>query len=86
MESFIQDPSESLLEQCTREQLLKIAERYKIDISDKKLKESVTTYLKDDLFEAGVLCRQPVGSPVTNMMPTTLTFGQQKELLQLQLK
>ena len=36
VESFTQDPSESLLEQCTKEQLLRIAEHYGIDIPDKK--------------------------------------------------
>ena len=88
VESFIQDPSESLLEQCTKEQLLRIAEHYEVDISDRKLKESVKACLRDGLFEAGVLGRQQVSSPVFSVVPNpgTLTFEQQKELLQLQLK
>lgn len=81
MESFIQDPSDSLLEQCTNEQLLRIAEHYEVDIANKKLKEDGGEKgLKDCLFEAEVLCLQPVSSP------GTLTFEQQKELLQFQLK
>ena len=88
VESFIQEPSQALLEQCTKEQLLRIAEHYEVDIPDKKLKESVKTCLRDGLFEAGVLCWQPVSSPVTSVVPNpgALTFEQQKELLQLQLK
>lgn len=88
VESFIQDPTESLLDQHTKEQLLKVAEHYDIEIADKKLKESVKTCLKEGLFEAGVLRQQEVSSPVTGVVlsPGNLTFEQEKELLQLQLK
>lgn len=48
-ESFIQDPAESLLDQCTKEQLLKVAEHCDIEIADKKIKESVKTCLKEGL-------------------------------------
>ena len=41
IDNFVQNPSESLLEQCTKDQLLKIAEHYGVDVVDKKLKESV---------------------------------------------
>ena len=47
LESYIQDPSASLLQQCTKEQLPGTAEHYKIYIQDKTLKESVKTCLKD---------------------------------------
>lgn len=39
VESFIQDPSASLLDQCTKDQLFKIAEYYEVEIVDKKLNE-----------------------------------------------
>lgn len=79
VQDFIQDPSESLLGQCTKEQLLRIAEHYGVSILDKKLKESVKAGLKDGLFEAGVLYRQPGSSSVASMVPSpgTLTFEQQ---------
>ena len=54
---------------------------------DKKLKETVKTCLKEGLFEKGILCRQPVVSPVVSLAGVgTLTFEQQKELLELQLR
>lgn len=57
VQDFIQDPSESLLDQCTKEQLLRIAQHYKVDIPDKKLKESVKAGLKYGLVEAGATKR-----------------------------
>lgn len=50
VQDFSQDPSESLLDQCTKEQLLRIVERYGVDILDKKFKDSVKAGLTDGLF------------------------------------
>ncbi len=88
VETFIQNPSEAILEQCTKEQLLKISEHYEVDIPDRKLKETVKTCLKCCLIEAGILSLQPASASVASIEVTsgTLTFEQQKELLQLQLK
>ncbi|TWW53845.1 hypothetical protein D4764_0220310 [Takifugu flavidus] len=40
VEEFVQSPTEELLDQCTKDQLLKIAEHFGIEITDKKLKET----------------------------------------------
>ena len=53
VEDFVRSPSEDLLEQCTKEQLLKIAEHFQI--SDKRLKETIKHTLKGRLLEEGIL-------------------------------
>lgn len=57
LEDFFACPSESLLERCTKERLLQIAERFSIDLTtqDKKLKETLVTTLKRSLVDRGVL-------------------------------
>lgn len=37
---FVKAPSEDFLKKCTKEQLLKIAEHFEIDISDRRLKDT----------------------------------------------
>lgn len=90
LQSFVLSPSELALELCTKEQLVEIAEHYKIEIVDKKLKETVKAGLKQGLMEAGILCSQAVGSQGASCLPSQpplgLTFEQQKELLQMQLE
>jgi len=48
VEDFVASPSEELLDNCTKEQLIKIAEHYAIEIdsNDKKLKENLKAVLK----------------------------------------
>ncbi len=55
VEDFVASPSEDLLNVCTKEQLLKIAEHYEIDVGDKHLKDRVKAILKASLFERKVL-------------------------------
>ncbi len=55
VEEFMRTPSEELLERCLREQLVKIAEHFKLDVRDKRLKESMRHIMKENLVEAGVL-------------------------------
>ena len=52
VEEFVKSPSEELLLQCTKDQLLKIAEEYnvKLESSDKKLKETVYAVVRRHLF------------------------------------
>lgn len=86
-------PREDLLEKCTEDQLLKLAEHYEISNADKnrKLKDQIKSELKTALFEKNVLVTtpdQPLPSdPSPPSVPSTghLTFEQQKELLQLQI-
>lgn len=88
VEDFLQSPSDQLFEQCTKDQLLKIAHHYEIEVPDTKLKEVVENALKNKLVEDEILVievrRQPLSSPSVN--PVALTFEQQRELLVLQLE
>ncbi len=56
-EDFIEFPSEILLERCTKEELLQIAEQFDVEVtsSDKKLKEMLMKFVKSVLSEQGVL-------------------------------
>lgn len=86
VDEFIESPSEEILNQCTKDQLLKIADHYKIEISATRLKDSVKSILKANLCEEGVLvCAEDKELPSTSVpMVTNLSFEQQKELLMLQ--
>ena len=53
--SFFHSPSDHLFSQYTKDQLLKVAEHYEIEIGDKRLKENIRAILKVNLVEAGVL-------------------------------
>ena len=85
LEDFFKTPSELFLEDCTKDQLLKIADHYEIVISDKRLKDTVKSILKANLQERKVLPGKP-GSVVGDAPgSTSFTFEQQKELLLLQM-
>ncbi len=47
----------SLLESCTKEQLVQIAERFSVDLTSqaKRLKETIVTTLKRSLVDRGVI-------------------------------
>ena len=64
---FIDCPSLSTLEQCTRDQLLVIAAHYQIEVSDRKLKKTIKATEKPGLQEQGVL----------RSLPANLSFEQQ---------
>ncbi len=89
---FVKAPSEEFLDRCTKEQLLKIADYYEVEISDKRLKDTVKGILKANLSEMGVLTvtvQLPglSGGLAPSLVATNnLTFEQQKELLMLQLE
>nr|XP_055029151.1 uncharacterized protein LOC129418227 isoform X2 [Misgurnus anguillicaudatus] len=56
LDDFFACPSETLLESCTKKQLVKIAERFSIDLTtqDKRMKETLVTTLKRSLVDKGV--------------------------------
>ena len=58
---FVKAPSEALLDKCTREQLVKIADHYRIEVGDKRLKDTVRSILKANLAEMGVLAEESSG-------------------------
>ncbi len=57
IEDFFVCPSEALLESCTKEQLVQIAERFSVDLTsqEKRLKETIVTTLKRSLVDRGVI-------------------------------
>ncbi|XP_073781537.1 uncharacterized protein isoform X2 [Danio rerio] len=57
LDDFFACPSEALIERCTKEELIQIAERFSIDLTthDKKKKDTLMATLKRSLVERGVL-------------------------------
>ncbi|KAK0144238.1 Pro-Pol polyprotein [Merluccius polli] len=88
VDTFIESPTEALLDSCTKEALLQIAGYYKVAISDadRKLKDRVKDALKSALMDKGIL----VGEVTLKLTPDApldtegLTFEQRKELIMLQ--
>jgi len=90
---FIAVPTEGFLDQCTRDQLLKIADHYKISVGDSRLKQNVRSIIRAHLYDMDVLT--PVRKPHSpsklaldeNVSPgVALSFEQQKEILILRMK
>lgn len=76
---FVKAPSEYILESCSKEQLVKISEHYKVDVAHLRLKDQIKSALKISLFESGLFL-----SKAEFIAPSPgLTFEQQKELLLL---
>lgn len=80
VEDFLAFPSEILLERCTKEELLQIAEQFDVEVtsSDKKLKETLMKVVKSALSERGVLevraqviNEEFVSSPLCDVDPNT---------------
>lgn len=51
---FVESPSEGCLDQCTRDQLVKIAEYYRVDVGDEIDEETVKPKWKTSLFKMEV--------------------------------
>ena len=90
LEDFFASPSEGFLDVCAREQPLKIAEHYDVEVGDKRLKDRVRVILKVLLLDKVFVVAPPPFSPgaglVLPAVATGLTFEQQRELLILQLE
>lgn len=57
VQEFVNAPSESLLNDLTKDQLLELAEYYETNLmsQDKRLKDQVKTLVKTELIERGIL-------------------------------
>jgi len=96
VEAFVQAPSEALLDGSTRDQLVKIAAHYKVDVGDKRVKETVKANLKLKLSKMNVLSAGEAASvsagnegatqPLGVGLDAGLSFEQQKELLVLRMQ
>ncbi|XP_057193623.1 uncharacterized protein LOC130556536 [Triplophysa rosa] len=87
IEEFIRNPSEDLLSECSKDQLLALASHYHVGLSvaDKRLKESLKSILISALVDQKVLKSEPTTS-ISQGSRMSLTFEQQKELLLLEMK
>ena len=87
IDEFIRFPSEEL-DLGTKEQLLKVAEHYKVEISDKRLNNYIRLILKANLMERGILevttgpaSAENLSSPhvtmaIPSVSPSSLLFEQ----------
>ena len=83
MEDFIGAPSEALLAGFTKDQLLRLAGHYKVEISDKGPKDSVRSILVASLVDTGILPPAVLSDGAAGTSAVSggqLTFDQQKEL------
>lgn len=55
VEDFLKAPSEELLDCFSREQLLRVADHFGLEISDMRVKESMKSIIKANLFDSGVV-------------------------------
>ena len=85
VEDFFETPAELFLEDCIKDQLLKIADHYEFVISDRRLKETIKSILKANLQDMKVLPGKT--GDVVECAPgnKAFSFEQQKELLLLQM-
>ncbi|KAI2664007.1 hypothetical protein H4Q32_002120 [Labeo rohita] len=90
IEEFVTAPSEDLLNNFTKDQLIELAGHYEINLvsQDKRLKDNVKLLIKTELTEGGILASQP-SENLSNLVDATstmshLTFEQQKQLLLIQ--
>ncbi|XP_030271930.1 uncharacterized protein LOC115581177 isoform X1 [Sparus aurata] len=65
IEDFVQTPSEELLNCYKKDQLLKLADFYKVELPKKLSKEELLKTLKDKLAESGILSGLGDGAPVS---------------------
>ncbi|CAG5925684.1 unnamed protein product, partial [Menidia menidia] len=88
VDEFLREPSEEGLERCTREQLLKIAEHFQLEVGDKRSKDNIRAIIKANLTDSGVLGPTKLQATSTWLdaaaVDTSLTFEQKRELLLLQ--
>lgn len=89
VKEFISSPSGSLLDSCTKDQLFEIADHYKIELGDKRLKDStIREVVKSKLIKKAVLAELSDTATTSQVKPhvSSLTFEQQERLLLLQLE
>lgn len=83
VEEFVSSPDQKLLDQCTKDQLLKLAQHYKMTVDARRTRETIQSILQANLQDEGVLVAD-VGKSGVTTSGSGLTFEQQKELLMLE--
>lgn len=71
VEELVQNLSEDLLDACTKDQLIKVAEHYEIEISSQGRKDRIFGVLKEGLVQLGVLSAgvKETGLPSAGQFP-----------------
>lgn len=85
VEEFLNSPDRKFLDQCTKDQLLKLAQHYKVTVDARRTRDTIQSILQANLQEEGVMVFDDGRSGVTTSGPG-LTFEQQKELLLLKME
>lgn len=81
---FIASPSDELLDQCSKEQLIIIAQHFSVEVDQRRTKETLKGIIRANLCESGVLL--DTEDRALGTKKASLTFEQQKELLLLKLE
>lgn len=86
VEEFLKEPSEELLEGFSREQLVRVAEHFDLDVGDKRMKENMKNIIRANLSEKGCFQTMTAGAgggsvDVSVRDEASLTFEQRRELL-----
>ena len=83
MEEFVAQPSEEMLKTCTKEQLLQVAEHFKIELTSqiKKTKATVYETIKDFLIDREVMAakRDDPVTPSASLTPSSDSEVRPKE-------
>ncbi len=75
-DAFIEAPTESFLDECTKDQLVKIADFYKVDVGDRRVKETVKANLKVNLFKMKVLVGGEVDPDAAGAVGFSVVVGE----------
>ena len=91
IEDFVTSPSDEFLDLCSKEQLLEIADHYKVDVGDRRRKtQTIKWVLMANLTEMGILPETGTEGSDSTVLPLPsqgqFSFEQQKELLLIQLE
>ena len=80
VEEFAAAPSHEALDQCSKDQLLKIAEHYELQISSSFAKDKVKAIVRSNLAESGILpgVEKTATSSFASVSMEGLSFEQRK--------
>lgn len=76
VEDFLQNPSDGLLDVCTKDELIKLAEHFEIEIPGQARKDHILCVVKENLVQSGVLSESSKGTDFRNVTPQ-VTFPKQ---------
>lgn len=87
VEEFIACPSKEAFEQCTKEQLLQLADYYQVEVSSSSKKEKIKGSVKSKLVEQKILVEEKLtASSFAPVSMEGLSFAERKELFMLQIE